>query len=238
MEELLHGGNTTAGVVKAGQTVRRPRSRRSAFAAQVLRLLDERRFPWAPTYLGLDEDGRDTFSYIPGATTDHPSQRDEHCYAAVGDILRELHEFTRGTSLAAGAVCLVHGDPGPFNMVMDAGMPVALIDWDSVHPGDPLEDIGYAGWTWCILTAGNVPVADQARRLRAFSDGYDPGLEPKLLIDAIYASQDGIIRIEGANAADESLSDARREHARAAVAWASSCQQLLRENLPVFTRAL
>ena len=238
MEELLAGGNTTEGVVRAGRTVRRPRDHRSTFASEVLRALNEAGFVWAPTYLGIDEEGRDTFSYIPGATTDHPSQRDERCYAAIGGILRELHDFSRGIPLASGAECLVHGDPGPFNVVMSDGMPVALIDWDSVHPGDPMEDVGYAGWTWCIYATGNVPVADQARRLRLLADGYDPQMRADALIEAVFRCQDAIIRIEGANAVDERLSDQRRQHARAAVEWAGSCRDVLSTNLEVFAEAL
>ena len=238
MEELLAGGNTTEGVVKAGRTVRRPRGHRSAFASEVLRTLNRAGFAWAPTYLGVDAEGRDTFSYIPGATTDHPSQRDERCYAAIGGILRELHEFSRGISLASGGECLVHGDPGPFNVVMTEGMPVALIDWDSVHPGDPLEDVGYAGWTWCIQAAGNVPVVDQARRLRLLAYGYNPELRADVLIEAIFQCQDSIIRIEGANACDERLDDRRRRHARAAVEWAISCRGVLDTSFQVFAEAL
>ncbi|CAM5393675.1 aminoglycoside phosphotransferase family protein [Leifsonia shinshuensis] len=238
MEELLAGGNTTEGVVRAGRTVRRPRGHRSAFASEVLRALNAAGVTWAPTYLGIDAEGRDTFSYIPGMTTDHPSQRDERSYAAFGGMLRELHDFSRGIPLASGAECLVHGDPGPFNVIMAEGMPVALIDWDSAHPGDPMEDVGYAGWTWCIHAVGNVPVADQAQRLRRLADGYDPELRADVLIDAIFRCQDSIIRIEGANAGDGRLSDQRRRHARAAVEWAASCRHVLSTNLQLFTAAL
>lgn len=238
IEELLAGGNTTEGVVKADRTVRRPRGRRSSFASEVLRALNEAGVAWAPAYLGIDAEGRDTLSYIPGTTTDHPSQRDERCYAAFGGILRELHDFSRGIPLASNSECLVHGDPGPFNVIMAEGMPVALIDWDSVHPGDPMEDVGYAGWTWCIQAVGNVPVEDQARRLRLLADGYDPELTADVLIEAVFRSQDAIIRIEGANARDDQLSDQRRQHARAAVEWASSCRGVLDKDLGIFAEAL
>ncbi|HEY5397215.1 MAG TPA: hypothetical protein VIL16_17660 [Trebonia sp.] len=30
---------------------------------------------YAPRYLGVDDRGRDILTYIPGRTTDHPSQR-------------------------------------------------------------------------------------------------------------------------------------------------------------------
>lgn len=238
MEEPLPGGNTTEGVVKASQTVRRPRGHRAAFASEAVRALNRAGFRWAPTYLGVDAEGRDTFSYVPGMTTDHPSQRDERCYATVGAILRELHELSRDIPLVSDGKCLVHGDPGPFNMVMVEGMPAALIDWDSVHPGDPMEDLGYAGWTWCIYAVGNVPIVDQARRLRLLADGYDPNLQSEAVIDAIFRAQESIIQIEGANAGDERLGEQRRQHARTATEWARSCRDVLSTNLEIFTDAL
>lgn len=238
MEEALDGGNTTPGVVKSGDSVRRPRGRRSVFAARVLRDLNARGYRWAPQYLGVDDEGRDVLSFVEGATTSHPSERDERSYAAVGAMLRELHELTRGTELAAGGECIVHGDPGPFNVVMRGGMPVSLIDWDSTHAGDPLTDVGYAGWTWCIQAAGHVPVAEQARRLSEFANGYDPALPPDTLLAAVERAQLRIVQIEGRNADDPRLSDARRAHARAAVDWAANDHRVLDENRALFRQAL
>jgi len=236
--EPLRGGNTTPGVMRVGDTVRRPRGRRSEFAGRALRQLHGLGFPWAPAYLGVDDYGCDMFEYVDGATTDHPSQRDERCYAAIGAILRRLHDDTRGHPIAAGGDCLVHGDPGPFNVVMREGMPRALIDWDSVHAGDPREDIGYAGWTWCVQSAGNVPVEDQARRLAQFRDGYDRTIREDELITMVIECQDRIIELESANAADDAMSDARRQHAITAVAWAKSDRRVVSANLELFRTAL
>lgn len=66
IEELLTGGRLTPGVVRAGDTVRRPGSDRSAFTAQLLELLAENGFVAAPTYLGQDETGRDVLTYLDG----------------------------------------------------------------------------------------------------------------------------------------------------------------------------
>jgi aminoglycoside phosphotransferase (APT) family kinase protein len=43
-------------------------------------------------------------------------------------MLRLLHDVTSRSDLAAGAECVVHGDPGPFNAIFRDGMPVAFID--------------------------------------------------------------------------------------------------------------
>ena len=39
--------------------------------------------------------------------------------------------------------CLVHGDIGFHNMLMDQGKVMALLDWEFAHPGDPIEDLMY-----------------------------------------------------------------------------------------------
>jgi aminoglycoside phosphotransferase (APT) family kinase protein len=39
---------------------------------------------------------------------------------------------------------------GPNNAVFVAGRPVAWIDFDFAAPGDPIEDVAYLAWSWCI----------------------------------------------------------------------------------------
>lgn len=237
MEEPLEGGNTTPGVVKIGDSVRRPRGRGSVFAARVLEDLNARGYLWSPRYLGTDDEGRDVLAFVDGTTTTHPLERDERSYAAVGRMLRELHDLTRGTELASGGDCIVHGDPGPFNVVMRDGMPVALIDWDTVRAGDPLEDLGYAAWTWCIQPVHKVPVADQARRLRQLACGYDTALQADAVLAAVGRAQLHVIEAEARNADDPTLSAARRTHARAAIEWATSDRRVIEENRSLFEQA-
>lgn len=238
MEEVLEGGNTTAGVVRVGDTVRRPRGRRSPFIAELLRELETADRAWAPRYLGVDEHGRDAFAYVDGTTTDHPSQRDEGAYRQVGAMLRELHESTRASPLAGGGACVVHGDPGPYNVIMKGGLPVALIDWDSAHGGDPLEDVGYAGWTWCVQSVGSIPVADQARRLRDLVDGYGAGCTTEAVLSAVEAAQNRIIDLESQILASAEASAQRRAHATSAVEWARGDRTELNRHRETFRRAL
>jgi len=73
-EEPLGGGHNALEVVRAGGTVRRARDAGSGFAARVLAYLESAGYPYAPRFLGVDDCGRDILSYIPGRTTDHPSQ--------------------------------------------------------------------------------------------------------------------------------------------------------------------
>ncbi|SMH42904.1 Phosphotransferase enzyme family protein [Rathayibacter oskolensis] len=238
MEDALQGGNTTAGVVRVGDTVRRPRSYRSSFIAALLQELQAAELGWAPRYLGVDERGRDSFAYVDGTTTDHPSQRDEAAYRSVGTMLRELHESTRTSPLASGGACVVHGDPGPYNVIVASGLPVALIDWDSAHAGDPLEDVGYAGWTWCVQSVGHIPVADQARRLRELVDGYGAAYAPDVVLTAVEAAQNRIIDAESTIVADTRSGARRRAHAAAAIEWARGDRTQLRRHRETFRIAL
>ena len=232
----MAGGRTTPGVMRVADTVRRPRSDRSGFVARVVMWLNQNEYPYAPTYFGVDDEGRDIFEYIDGAITDHPGQRDESAYSNAATMLRELHALT--DDMAGAGQCLLHGDPGAFNVVCREGRPVALIDWDAAHFGDPLEDVGYAAWSWCIQSAGNVPVADQARRLGEFRDGYDPQLAGAVMLDAVVEAQSRVERVETGVRDDHGRPGWRREHARAAIAWARSDRVLVEVNLPIFQAAL
>jgi len=86
------GGDTTS-VAKIGDRVYRPRHANSDFVGRLLTSLEHSGFLAAPRYFGPDEQGRDIVSFIPGATTIHPSERDERSYAAVGRLVRQLHDL-------------------------------------------------------------------------------------------------------------------------------------------------
>jgi hypothetical protein len=228
-EEPLGGGHNALEVVRVGDTVRRARDAGSAFAAQVLVFLESAGYPHAPSFLGIDDRGRDILSYIPGRTTDHPSQREPGAYARGAAMLRQLHETTAGHPLAAGRDCVLHGDPGPFNTIFQQGQPVAFIDWSSCRPGDRLDDLGYLAWTWCLQSEGHVPIAEQARHLRELRDAYGD-IEPEILLDAMLRSQTRIVDLETTNVDDPRHSPARRQHARTAIAWAAADRALLRRH--------
>jgi hypothetical protein len=195
-EEPLSGGRNTSEVVRAGDTVRRARDPGSAFAARLPGSLESAGYPYAPRFLGVDDRGRDILTYVPGRTTDHPSQRADGAYARGASMLRELHDLTAGHPLAGGRECVLHGDPGPFNTIFSGGTPVAFVDWTSSRPGGRLDDLGHMAWTWCIQSEGNVPPGAQAAHLRELRDAYGP-VPPQALIDAMIRSQDRILLHSG-----------------------------------------
>jgi hypothetical protein len=237
VEEPLLGGNWTPGIVRVGDTVRRPRTHGSEFASKLLTYLHEVGYNAAPRYLGIDEEGRDIYEFIPGETTSHPSERDEAAYAAGGEMLRRLHDATAHSPLAGAEECVGHGDPGPFNTIFQNGMPVAFIDWDSAHPRAWMPDLAYLAWTWCIQSKGNVPVSDQARHLSELHKGYGRG-DGEALLRAILQSQLSIARTAEMLAARPSKSDDYYAHQQRAIEWATLDGLLVEQNFDFFLSAL
>ena len=66
-EEPLEGGRSSQGLVRIGNTVRRPLSPNSKFVHQVLRQLERTGFGAAPRYIGIDNQGRGVLTFFEGA---------------------------------------------------------------------------------------------------------------------------------------------------------------------------
>ncbi|MCX4481786.1 hypothetical protein OOK44_36025 [Streptomyces cellulosae] len=129
-EEPLSGGRITPGVVRAGDTVRRPTTPASPFVAQLLGHLQRQGFTGAPRHLGIDEAGRDVLSHLPGWVPARFQRWSDIQVAAAGALLRALHDATRGSRLAGRHPVVCHHAPGPNNAIFQDQVPVALIDWD------------------------------------------------------------------------------------------------------------
>ncbi len=181
----LHGGRVTTGVVRVGDTVRRPEKANAWLVRALLRDLERAGFEAAPRYLGRDEHGRETFSFQPG---DVPDELDasfpDDVLAAAARLIRRYHDATAGTDLAPGADVVCHNDLSPCNFVFRGGEPVGIIDFDRAAPGRRLEDLGYALFLWLNLGTDGPPVAEQARRIALFCRAY--GVEPnRAVVDAV-----------------------------------------------------
>jgi thiamine kinase-like enzyme len=192
-EVPLAGGRLTTGVVRVGDTVRRPAGKHSEFVASLLRRLEELRANWAPRYLGTDELRRDVLSYVPGAV---PSRwgtfSDQHVMQAAR-LLRAFHDATRASTLAGASQVVCHNDFGPNNAVFVDGAAAGMIDFDMAAPGGVLEDLGYTAWSWCISSKSGRPSVDvQASQVRILSDAYG-GLDRatrSMLVDAVLERQE------------------------------------------------
>ncbi|MDH6627257.1 hypothetical protein M2271_005081 [Streptomyces sp. LBL] len=65
-EQPLSGGNVSAGVVRVGDTVRRPAGPWTPAVHALLTHLHEAGFRAAPRPLGIDERGREVLTFVPG----------------------------------------------------------------------------------------------------------------------------------------------------------------------------
>lgn len=63
--------------------------------------------------------------------------------SACGHLLRRLHQIP-----TADGTVIVHGDFGPNNTLLDPDTfaVTALLDWEFVHRGDPIEDLAWCEW--------------------------------------------------------------------------------------------
>ncbi|MPZ84218.1 MAG: phosphotransferase [Actinophytocola sp.] len=177
-EKSLTGG-TTPGVVRIGDTVRRPPHDRWEYVHSVLRHLESVGFDGAPRLLGVDERGRDILSYVDGMVTNDAAALSDAELAGAARLIRRFHDATAGTALAAGEEVVLHGDLGPHNTVFAGERAVALIDWDDgVKPGPRVRDVGHAVWCFADIGEGGGPLGRQAHRAKVLCDAYgwaDPG---------------------------------------------------------------
>jgi aminoglycoside phosphotransferase (APT) family kinase protein len=189
VEIPLAGGRITPGVVRVGDTVRRPTNANSRFVHDLLLHLERVGFDAAPRYLGLDEQGREILSYREGTVPDNirPDFADDVLRDAAR-LLRAYHEVVAGSELAGGAEVVCHNDISPVNFVFENGRPVSLIDFDAAAPGARLRDLAYGLVLWLDLGDDGRPLDEQARRTHIFFEAY--GLPvPGRLVDEILERQ-------------------------------------------------
>jgi hypothetical protein len=193
-EVELVGGRQSSGVVRVGDTVRRPLHRNSDFVHALLRHFEAVGFEGAPRLLGIDEHGREILSFVEGEVFAGPEEptdqvrplRDEQLVSSAR-LIRRCHDATAGTSLAGDAEVVCHSDLGQHNIVFRGDDAVAIIDWDEdTAPGARLLDLAHA--VWCLAEIGEHggTVEEQARRVRLLCDAY--GWEDRaVVIDEIEA---------------------------------------------------
>jgi hypothetical protein len=200
-EELLTGGNTHAAVVRAGDTVRRPTGPWTPGVHALLRHLEERGFDGAPRVLGIDEQGREVLTFVPGDVV-YPDHLDlvasDDALAAIARLIRRFHEAVsdfdpsgfewsdRGADGRPGGELVCHNDLAVWNLVGRADGSWAFVDWDLAAPGERSWDVAWALLTLAPLAPDfDIPGADVPHRLRVFRDAY--GELPPGVIDVAVA---------------------------------------------------
>ncbi|MBB6546861.1 phosphotransferase [Nonomuraea rubra] len=95
----LQGGDVTDGVVRVGDTVRRPASRSTPAVHALLRHLEAVGFDGAPRVVGMDEFGREILTYVPGTTGLRLESVTDEALAQLAGLLRRFHDATAGFPL-------------------------------------------------------------------------------------------------------------------------------------------
>lgn len=171
----LLGGRVTAGIVRVGDTVRRPISGDRTSVHALLRHLASVGFDGTPRFLGIDETGREILSFLPGEVPTDLGHYDDTALQAAATLLRRFHDATSTfpAVIASGAEVICHNDWGPPNAVFRDGVPVALIDFDTIRPGLRLWDLGYSAASWLDFGSDDYSPDEQLRRLTVFAAAYN-----------------------------------------------------------------
>ena len=231
-EEALAGGtDPRAGVVRVGDTVRRPASPSSAAVRALLVHLERVGFDGAPRFLGLDERGRDVLTFLPGDVPLPPYPSWALTDAALddlGNLLRRFHDATAdfdGSSVDGwsdewsdpdGGPVICHNDLFPENVVFRDGQVVAFIDFAMAAPGRPLWDLAIAVQEWAPLHAPGARLAhpddlDAVRRTGRLAKAYGVDQQQAAALLDVVAQERA-----------HSLAHVREQAAAGAPPWVSS----------------
>ncbi|WP_406319543.1 phosphotransferase [Streptosporangium sp. NBC_01639] len=200
-EIALIGGDVTEGVVRVGNTVRRPVGFNAPLVHALLRHLEAVGFAGAPRFLGIDAAGREVLTFITGEVAGRPRPAwiaDEARLASVGRLVRAYDDAVAGFVLPAGvrpasglveqpdmppappypAELVGHMDFTPDNIVFQDGKAAALIDFDLAKPASRVDEVYNAMLHWAPLgdpvdAAPLLQDVDVPRRCRILADAYE-----------------------------------------------------------------
>ena len=201
-ETPLPGGNVTA-VVRVGTTVRRATGPWSAAVHSLLRHLEARGFDGAPRFRGLDGQGREILTFMPGEVGRYPLPLymwSDAVLVGAARLLGRYHDATLDYGPPPEAhwqmaypdpaqhEVLCHNDFAPYNLTFVDEQPVGIIDFDWAGPGPRRWDLAYAAYRFVpvsyaqdIIALGLADPAAQARRLALFCEAYGDGAALDLL---------------------------------------------------------
>jgi len=197
-EELLAGGNVSQ-VYRVGETVRRVLTEDRTQIHRLLKHLESKNFPYAPRFLGIDDKGRETLSFIEGEVGNYPLKEymwSDEALKEIARIQRAYHDavsdfpFDQGdwppidlTPDAPEIIC--HNDFAIYNLVFDKEKPAGVIDFDVAAPGPRLWDIVYTLYTCVSLSRfyllengekcaydSSLHAALRKKRIQLFFDAY------------------------------------------------------------------
>lgn len=145
-------------IFRRGEVLYRPAHYWTSAVHGLLNYLESVDFPYSPRVLGIDNEGHELLTFLPGESGVagwHKIISDDGL-AKYARLLRSYHDavkdykpehsaqwaYVTGGVGAGELIC--HGDFGPWNIVWQADEPVGILDWDMAIPALPEYDILYA----------------------------------------------------------------------------------------------
>ena len=200
VEIPLAGGDVTEGVVRVGDTVRRPVGPHSPLVHALLTHLELVGFEGAPRFLGTDGSGREVLSYIDGEVAGRPRPpwiADETRLASVGRLVRAYDDAAASFAFPPDVLpdtlsadppgippapayppeLIGHVDITPENVVFRDGRAHALIDFDLAKPATRADEMLNAMLWWAPLSDPRdvdplLQHVDVPARARILADAY------------------------------------------------------------------
>ena len=151
---LTDGGSTRNQTVKIGDIVHKTAETQHPMVREYLLYLQEKGMSGVPRFLGVDDLGRDMFTYLPGKTMgpdyphDHPCLHSDQCIIDTARFMRKLHDMSVGflpRAIEAGWTnpffpsetpeIICHGDANIWNFVYVNERVAGLFDFEQAYPG-------------------------------------------------------------------------------------------------------
>lgn len=214
LEHRLPGGNAGGAVLVDG-TVRRPTGPWTPSVHALLHHLESAGFGGAPRVLGIDDQGREMLTFLPGSTIGWarpwpPWVHSDEALIQVGAWLRRFHQAVADFVPPSGSRwrtsvrpwrlgdVVSHNDAAPYNAVWRptevGGDLVGFVDWDFAAPCPVMWDLAFVVFSWVPLHARDVVAsegftafADRPRRLRLLLTAYGYQGTVEALLDAVTA---------------------------------------------------
>ncbi len=189
--EYLDGGRSNK-IARIDGAVHRPAGAWTPHIHTFLKHIRSVGFTGAPEPIGFDATGNEIVSYISGEVSNYPlsaAATSIHTLISAAELLRAYHDATvsfipelQGNEswllpVREPVEVICHGDYAPYNVVLDGDRAIAIIDFDTAHPGPRAWDIAYALYRWSPLTSPNNAdgfgdETEKTERCRLFCDIY------------------------------------------------------------------